>query len=74
MSKTVLVTARLKNRDETTKLTSIHIHNDILSWMNSDDGVSGNKQVAFNYIISEGIKSIRKKDAQVVVEELHDLV
>lgn len=74
MRKKLLVTARLENRSETTKLTSIHIHNDILNWINSDVGVSGNKQVAFNYIISQGIKSIRKKDGQVVVEELHDLV
>ncbi len=72
--KKILVTGRLENRAETTKLTSIHIHNDILNWINGDNGVSGNKQIALNYILSEGIKSIQKKDGQIVVEKLEKLV
>ncbi len=72
--KKILVTGRLENRAETTKLTSIHVRNDILDWLNSENGVSGNKQVALNFILSEGIKSIQKKEGQIIVEKLEKLV
>jgi len=68
MTKKMLVTGRLENRSETTKLTSIHVDKDVLKWI--EENTSGNKQLVFNYLMQEGIKAINRKKELVVVEKL----
>jgi hypothetical protein len=68
----ILATGRLTNREETTKLTSVHIDKDVLKWI--EENSLGNKQLIFNRLMQEGIKSIMKKNDQIIVEKLESLV
>jgi hypothetical protein len=70
--KKILATGRLTNREETTKLTCVHIDRDILKWI--EENSSGNKQLIFNRLMQEGIKTIMKKDGQIVLDKLESLV
>jgi hypothetical protein len=70
--KKILATGRLTNREETTKLTSVHIDKDVLKWI--EENSLGNKQLIFNRLMQEGIKSIMKKNDQIIVEKLESLV
>lgn len=70
--KKILATGRLINREETTKLTSVHIDKDVLKWI--EENSLGNKQLIFNRLMQEGIKSIMKKNGQIIVEKLESLV
>jgi len=68
MTKKILVTGRLENRSETTKLTSIHVDKDVLVWI--EENTSGNKQLVFNRLMQEGMKVMNKKKGIVVIEGL----
>jgi len=46
----------MKDRDATCKLTSIHVRNETLEWV--EENVTGNKQIAFNYLLLKGIEAI----------------
>ena len=72
VSKKLLITGRMTNRSDTSKLTSIHIRNEITGWLENNS--SGNKQVAFNYLLSLGIEALEKKKEQVVVEDLDETI
>jgi len=60
------------NRSETSKLTSIHIRNEITDWL--ENNASGNKQVAFNYLLALGIEALEKKKKQIVIEDLDEII
>jgi hypothetical protein len=68
--KKILATGRLTNRVKTTKLTSVHIHNDTLKWI--EENSSGNKQLIINYLLKKGIDHINLKKSVVVIENLED--
>jgi hypothetical protein len=70
--KKILATGKLTNREETTKLTCVHIDKDVLKWI--EENSLGNKQLIFNRLMQEGIKSIMKKNDQIIVEKLESLV
>lgn len=68
--KKILATGRLKNRKETTKLTSVHIDKDVLKWI--EENSSGNKQLIFNYLLKKGIEHINSEKTVVIIESLED--
>jgi len=68
MTKKILVTGRLDNRKETTRLVSIHVDKEVLDWI--EENTSGNKQLVFNKLMQEGVKAMNKKSGVVVIEGL----
>ena len=66
--KKILATGRLTDREATTKLTSIHVDNDVLKWI--EENSSGNKQLVFNRLMQEGINVLDEMDGPVVIEGL----
>lgn len=68
MTKKILAVGRLTEREANTKLTSIHVDNDVLKWI--EENSSGNKQLVFNKLMQEGIKSLDKKKGPIVIEGL----
>jgi hypothetical protein len=66
--KKILATGRLTDREETTRLTSVHIDKDVIKWI--EENSSGNKQLIFNRLMQEGIKSIHAMENTVVIENL----
>jgi len=66
--KKILATGRLVNREEITKLISVHIDNDVLKWV--EENASGNKQLILNYLMQKGIESVNTISETVVIENL----
>jgi hypothetical protein len=54
--KKLITPGQMKDRDATCKLTSIHVRNETLEWV--EENVTGNKQIAFNYLLLKGIEAI----------------
>ena len=66
--KKILATGRLTDREETTKLTSVHIDKDVIKWI--EENSSGNKQLVFNYLMQKGMELVNKMKETVVIESL----
>ena len=70
MVKKIVSAGRLKDRDETTTLTSIHVDNETLKWI--DENTIGNKQLVYNYLLKAGINSLRDVSEPAIIESLMD--
>ena len=70
MSKKIVAAGRLKNRSETTKLTSIHVDNDVLEWI--EENTIGNKQLVFNHLLKKGIEYANAQAETEIIESLED--
>ena len=70
MSKKIVAAGRLKNRSETTKLTSIHVDNDVLEWI--EENTIGNKQLVFNHLLKKGIGYANAQAETEIIESLED--
>jgi hypothetical protein len=66
--KKILATGRLTDRKTNTTPTSVHVDNDVLTWI--EENSSGNKQLIFNRLMQEGIKVIDAMEETVVIEKL----
>jgi hypothetical protein len=68
--KKILATGRLVDRDKTTKLTSVHIDKNVLTWV--EENCSGNKQLVFNYLMQKGIEALISEESPVILEDLNE--
>lgn len=66
--KKLIVTARLQDRANTTKLTSVHIRNETLSWIENNS--TGNTQATINYLLMRGIESLKEETDGVLVDDI----
>ena len=64
----LIVTARLQDRANTTKLTSVHIRNEVLQWI--ENNTTGNNQAAINYLLMRGIESLNDESDGVLVDDI----
>lgn len=64
----LITTARLQDRATTTKLTSVHIRNETLSWI--ENNTTGNNQATINYLLMRGIESLKKEGDGVLVDDI----
>ncbi|MCW8833891.1 MAG: hypothetical protein OQK09_14655 [Colwellia sp.] len=64
----ISVVGRLQDRDQKTKAVSFYLDKDVIKWM--EENVKGNKQLAFNYLMKQGIKSVEEGGQTVIVEDL----
>ncbi|WP_370278580.1 hypothetical protein [Pontibacterium sp.] len=64
----LVITGRMLNRNETTKQVSVHMDQRILDWI--DNNCSGNKQVAYNYLMMRGIEAIDATGEMEIIEGL----
>tara|TARA_R100000935_G_scaffold54051_1_gene82477 strand:- start:1453 stop:1680 length:228 start_codon:yes stop_codon:yes gene_type:complete len=67
----LIVTARLQDRANTTKLTSVHIRNEVLSWI--ENNTAGNNQATINYLLMRGIESVNMEGDAVHVADIADV-
>lgn len=64
----LITTARLRDRANTTKLTSVHIRNEVLEWI--ENNTTGNNQATINYLLMRGIDSLKKEGDGVLVDDI----
>lgn len=64
----LITTARLQDRASTTKLTSVHIRNETLEWI--ENNTTGNNQATLNYLLMRGIEAIEKEGDGVLVDDI----
>lgn len=64
----LIVTARLQDRANTTKLTSVHIRNEVLEWV--ENNTTGNNQATLNYLLMRGIEAVREESDGVLVDDI----
>ncbi|WP_421921356.1 hypothetical protein [Marinobacter salarius] len=64
----LIVTARLQDRANTTKLTSVHIRNETLEWI--ENNTTGNNQATINYLLMRGIESLKEEGDGVLVDDI----
>lgn len=64
----LITTARLQDRATTTKLTSVHIRNEILAWI--ENNTTGNNQATLNYLLMRGIEAVEREGDGVLVDDI----
>ena len=64
----LITTARLHDRANTTKLTSVHVRNEVLQWI--ENNTTGNNQAAINYLLMRGIESLNDESDGVLVDDI----
>lgn len=64
----LITTARLQDRANTTKLTSVHIRNETLGWI--ENNTTGNNQATINYLLMRGIESVNQESDGVLVDDI----
>jgi hypothetical protein len=64
----LITTARLQDRANTTKLTSVHVRNEVLQWI--ENNTTGNNQVTLNYLLMRGIETVNKEGDGVLVDDI----
>lgn len=68
MVKKIVAAGRLKDRSETTTLTSIHVDNETLKWI--ERNTMGNKQLVFNHLLKKGIEYANAQAEAEIIEKL----
>ena len=64
----LITTARLHDRANTTKLTSVHVRNEVLQWI--ENNTTGNNQATINYLLMRGIETVNKEGDGVLVDDI----
>ena len=64
----LITTARLHDRATTTKLTSVHIRNEVLEWI--ENNTTGNNQATLNHLLMRGIEAVNREGDGVLVDDI----